>query len=286
MQCRKLRRSVALLNKHRPPLAARRSVTHNAGPFCERLAMKIRYFSDLHFDVATDPPARVPSIGEDVVVLAGDIDRGVRGIEWARAAIPDRPVLYVLGNHEFFGGDWLTMVDAARAAAAGSQVQVLEHDALVLGGVRFVGATLWTGFDLCPPAERDAAIAAAEKLMVDYRRIGNGDLPLRPSDVAARCFASRSWLTRTLPESALPTVVISHHSPSLANEHPRFAGGISGGAFHNALDALFQPPLRAWISGHTHHSGRVEVNGIPLLSNQRGYPREALPFDWDCCLTV
>ena len=38
-----------------------------------------------------------------MVVLAGDIDRGIKGVVWARQAFPGIPVLYVAGNHERFG---------------------------------------------------------------------------------------------------------------------------------------------------------------------------------------
>jgi hypothetical protein len=34
----------------------------------------------------------------DVVVLACDIDRGIKGVVWARQAFPGIPVLYVAGN--------------------------------------------------------------------------------------------------------------------------------------------------------------------------------------------
>lgn len=36
----------------------------------------------------------------DVVVLACDIDRGIKGVVWARQAFPGIPVLYVAGNHD------------------------------------------------------------------------------------------------------------------------------------------------------------------------------------------
>jgi len=57
-------------------------------------------------------------------------------------------------------------------------------------------------------------------------------------------------------------------------------------AFHSNLEDLFKPAVRAWISGHTHHSSVAEINGIPLYSNQRGYPRERVPFDWNACFEV
>jgi hypothetical protein len=44
-----------------------------------------------------------PKSDADIVVLAGDVHVGVRGIEWARRSFPLCPVVYVPGNHEFYG---------------------------------------------------------------------------------------------------------------------------------------------------------------------------------------
>lgn len=64
--------------------------------------MKVRVLSDLHLEFTQYQPDTLPSFGEDLVVLAGDIGEAERSIEWARRVIPDRPVVYVLGNHEFY----------------------------------------------------------------------------------------------------------------------------------------------------------------------------------------
>lgn len=78
----------------------------------------------------------------------------------------------------------------------------------------------------------------------------------------------------------------THHSLSKANEHPEFVGKELGPCFHINLDESFQPPVRAWISGHNHYSCVTQVNGIPLVSNQRGYPREGTRFSWDAMIEV
>lgn len=59
--------------------------------------MRIHPLSDLHNEFAPFTPEVRDA---DVVILAGDIDLGTQGIEWARQAF-DCPVLYVPGNHEF-----------------------------------------------------------------------------------------------------------------------------------------------------------------------------------------
>src|ERR1035437_9712065 len=107
--------------------------------------MKIRQLSDIHLETG---PFTYEDQGEDVVVLAGDIDVGTAGIEWAKT-IP-KPVIYVSGNHEHWGQDIYENLVAMRLAAKGSNVHFLENDEvnLTINGetVRFLGCTLWTDY--------------------------------------------------------------------------------------------------------------------------------------------
>lgn len=61
--------------------------------------MRLHVLSDLHIEFDDFEP---PETSADVVVLAGDTHVGVKGIEWAAQAFPDKPILYVPGNHEFY----------------------------------------------------------------------------------------------------------------------------------------------------------------------------------------
>lgn len=61
--------------------------------------MRIRILSDLHREFGHVP---LPEVAADVVVLAGDVDRGIKGVVWARQTFPETPVLYVAGNHEHY----------------------------------------------------------------------------------------------------------------------------------------------------------------------------------------
>ena len=60
--------------------------------------VKIRVLSDLHREFL--PPPLAPRRQADVVVLAGDIDLGTKGVEWALGVFSNVPVIYVVGNHE------------------------------------------------------------------------------------------------------------------------------------------------------------------------------------------
>ena len=99
--------------------------------------MKLNILSDLHLGLgAMDRPRN----DADLVVLAGDLGRPAAAAEWALGF--DKPVLYVLGNHEFYGGSIDGTISEFRRLVAGTQVRLLDRDEAVIDGVRFLGATL------------------------------------------------------------------------------------------------------------------------------------------------
>jgi hypothetical protein len=49
--------------------------------------MKLLVLSDLHLELAPFPPDPQAAAAVDVVVLAGDVDKGVNGIRWAAMSI-------------------------------------------------------------------------------------------------------------------------------------------------------------------------------------------------------
>jgi len=128
---------------------------------------KILYLSDLHLEFTQYLPEVLPSLDEDLVVLAGDIGSGVEGIRWAKNAFPDREVVYVLGNHEFYGYDFVGLVDYAKAFAAGSNVTVLECDAVEIQGLRVLGCSLWTDFKLFGADRQGEMLSLARDYMAD-----------------------------------------------------------------------------------------------------------------------
>ncbi len=102
------------------------------------------------------------------------------------------PVVYVRGNHEFYGGHLDTRLAEGRAASEASLrtskfgVHMLENDDVVLGGVRFLGATLWTDFMLEGQGMQHLLYDAAADLMLDYRLIwADAGRLLTPDDTRA-----------------------------------------------------------------------------------------------------
>jgi len=234
--------------------------------------MKVGVVSDLHLSRA---PQQGPAGDADVIVLAGDIGRPAQAIAWARALA--RPVLYVPGNHEFYGGSLPGVLRELRALAAGSQVQVLDGTEARIGGVRFLGATLWSDFLLDGDgAGRDAAVREALARMHDFRRIFVDEEQLAlftPLDAAALFRRAARWLQERLQEPwPGPTVVITHHAPSALSVDPRFAGSPLNACFASHLDHLVGDGKAAlWIHGHMHHSIDYHLRGTRVVCNPRGY---------------
>ncbi len=152
--------------------------------------MRIQICSDLHLEHAPFAP---PDARADLVVLAGDIDNGAAGIEWAKRTFR-RPVICVAGNHEYYEGEFDSVQQAMRAAARQGAVELLDCSETVFGGARFLGCTLWTDYSLAPQAERPAVIEAARKLNPDYQLIRRGARLFSPEDAIALCTRHRAGL--------------------------------------------------------------------------------------------
>jgi len=250
--------------------------------------VRLHVLSDLHLEHAPldDPPADA-----DVLVLDGDISLGRRGIEWARGWGAGRPVLYVAGNHEFYGQPFPDLLAELREAAAGSSVQVLERDELVLDGTRFLGCTLWSDFELGGREHRARSMRICERLVNDYRviRSGPSGQTLTARETLEYHQASREWLEARLAEPHEgPTVVITHHAPVIVTMPREAVFRALGGAFASDLTELMGGERVAlWIYGHTHRQADFGVRGARLVSNPRGYPHELVEgFAGACVVEV
>jgi Icc-related predicted phosphoesterase len=253
--------------------------------------MKLNILSDLHIGFSEfDTPLN----DADVIVLAGDVAPPRQAAQWAMRLT--KPVIYVLGNHEFYGTSLEAAVGELKRLCDGTHVHVLDNDEVVIGGVRFLGTTLWTDFMLFGDgAERVAAIAEAQCRMRDFSRIRINDGPsalFTPADAIALFERNAKWLNRSLDTPhAGPTVVVTHHAPSLRSVHPRFAGSLLNACFVSDVAHLVGADrVQWWIHGHTHDSFDYVLNGTRVICNPRGYAKagvnENARFDPDFTIEV
>ncbi|HEX4241148.1 MAG TPA: metallophosphoesterase [Steroidobacteraceae bacterium] len=232
--------------------------------------MRIRVLSDLHLEYCAWIPPRAAA---DVTVLAGDIHNGADGIRWAQRHFPPGSVVYVPGNHEFYGGRMSDVLAELRAEAAGRSVHFLDAGETILNGVRFLGATLWTDFALYGQAPEDieGAMAYAGGAMLDYEVIRGDRGPFRPEHSRDIHHRQVAWLRREIQKPHPgATVVVTHFLPHPASIRPKYQGYRTNPFFASDLDDLVRPPVSLWIHGHTHESVDAEVNGTRIVCNPRG----------------
>lgn len=95
-------------------------------------------------------------------------------------------MLYVLGNHEFYGYDWEQLIGEAYSACDGTNVVLLENDTYRFRGIRFLGTSLWTNFLLRGQRGLARATDSCERFINDYRYIRSGARILLPRETLDR----------------------------------------------------------------------------------------------------
>jgi predicted phosphodiesterase len=234
--------------------------------------MRLHVISDLHQEFGE---IDVPSVDCDCVILAGDVSTKSHGLEWIRRRFPDVPVIYICGNHEFYGEKLPRLTDRLRDEARGTNIHFLENEGVTLEGVHFFGCTLWT--DMALHGDWLDGAFEANSQMSDYKRIRNsavGYRKLTARDTRRLHLASVEALKQFFAaHDARRSVVVTHHAPSIRSlpEHRR--DELISCAYASHLDALIlehRPPL--WIHGHIHHSQDYLIGETRVLSNPRAYP--------------
>ncbi len=272
--------------------------------------MNIQLLSDLHLE---SNPSFVPqpASGADVLVLAGDIGSyqtsssltklGIADFGLGRFANWPCPVVFVPGNHEYDGQEF----DAAHARLQEVCKRLgftwLEREVAVMGGVRFVGCTLWTDFDALTStqamtgpvtvgqqlAARDKAFRAANFALKKNHALQSGE-PMLADAVRELGLQNQAWLRQALASSfSGTTVVVTHFAPSLRSADPRYGVNPGTAGFCNALDDLL-PKAQLWLHGHLHCPIDYTVGNCRVVANPLGYARknEQLYFKPQSCITV
>jgi predicted phosphohydrolase len=248
--------------------------------------MRLHILSDLHLEFGDYQP---PHTQADVVVLAGDIHQGTKGINWIKLHFPDTSVIYVIGNHEYYGHAIPDLTQTIKHQVAGSRIHVLENNGFKLGGFVFLGCTLWTDFQLGPDAH--SSMLAAEQDMNDFSLIekrGHGGR-FRASDAAKIHARSVRWLkTQLSRHDPRQTVVVTHHAPSPFSIPPVYAGDELSAAFASDLNPFIKASgICLWIHGHTHYNVDYQIGQTRIYSNQRGYPGQISPvFEADAVIEI
>ena len=242
--------------------------------------MRLHILSDLH--LTSDGYSIPDDVQFDVLIAAGDVSNyGPDAVRWlAHQEINQgKPVLYVPGNHEFYSRPMPATYQGMAAAAENTHVRLLDRTEIVIDGVRFLGCTLWTDFNLEIDGRRDKARGMLESGMhvTDFKRImptDNDLVFLKPQDTVVFHERDLAWLHQRLETPfGGKTVVITHHAPARGSLAPQWASDWCSTAFVSQLPRALFSLASLWVHGHTHTAFDYDLAGCRVICNPRGYWR-------------
>ena len=255
--------------------------------------MIIKTESDLHVDIYYEYGLQYfPKLeGVDVYILAGDVAQGLESYKYCSELLnrnPNLQIIHVSGNHEYYDNRMEKLDESLKnLSRENERYHYLQNDSVVINGIRFIGATMWTDFDGCDPVK----VRRAWNSMNDYQCIkyilGHHKHKLTPYRVASLFRNSRDYIFKTLKYSEEKCIVVTHHCPL------RTSSGDLSSAYEVNLDkelnALINLPLY-WFSGHRHQpETRVidyDYGKVTFIENSKGYPKEENGFNPDLIIEV
>jgi len=252
--------------------------------------MNILILSDLHNEFLKNKPdgyhpnwsGSISITEADVVVLAGDIDIGTNGVEWAikESKRLEKPIIYVAGNHEYYKNELNSIKEEIHHLTRNTEVSFLDPGVVEYEYVRFIGATLWTDYKVFPRATQSENMNAVGKALRDHIDISiceNGTKRyFTPEDALALHEKDLEFIINELEKPFTgKTVVVTHHGPHVSCQHKDFNLAPISTGFHSDLSRIIDEyPIDVWIYGHTHSNMNEKVGNTQIISNQAGYPRE------------
>ena len=241
------------------------------------LVMKLQIVSDLHLEFWNSQPNYIGftvAAGADALILAGDIHVGLKGFE--RFLTWPVPVIYIAGNHEYYGCRELgAMTREMTERCAGTNVRFVEKEAVEIPGfpnVRFLCSTLWTDYLLFGRERQTRAMHECGETLADHSRIRSHGRLFTPKDAMYRHFSSVDWLREQLEQPFDgKTVVVTHHGCHWNSVGTRWRHDLVSAGFASDLTPLVEQ-ADLWIHGHTHDSHQYQVGKCRVVVNPRGYP--------------
>lgn len=250
--------------------------------------MKLLLHSDLHTELS---PCQIEHLDiADILVLAGDIG-DLHSTEtffaYLRRLNPALPILFILGNHEYFGHDFDDVVPLYQSLCTNYQIHLLDNAGYSQSDILFLGTTLWSNFQLAGQIEK--SMAWAQEHTGDCRFITKKEhgvtQKLTSHDILAQFNQSYAFLQCELIKAQghyRKIVVVSHFVPSrelIAPVYRRNQTALMQSSYwNNDLPELFKY-VDYWCYGHSHNNINLRLGRTQFISNQRGYSQLASRAD-------
>lgn len=238
--------------------------------------MKMGVLSDLHLEGSN---MELDNPGWDCLIIPGDLSADLDLVEYFFAyKAPDIPIVYVMGNHEYEGRSLAgTKKIMKQILSSFPNVHLLDNESVIINGVKFIGSTLWSNFELDGIDNKSQNMNWARTNVVDFSAISYDDAGYRrkltPEQMVKMNEQAQKFLEFELKHNPFDgeKVVVTHFAPhphSVAQEHRHKMCAY----WVNNMEHLMGFS-RYWFHGHTHNSFNYEVEGTQVICNARGFSR-------------
>lgn len=242
-------------------------------------AMRLQVVSDLHLEFDSIRP-KVNTLA-DVLIVAGDAACISHLPNFARYIEEyEQPIVFVAGNHEFYSM-FHTMEEIKQELRELERTHphfhFLDDQVWEYEGVRFLGSTLWTDFDLFSTSL--VSQVSAQRVITDFGTIRTDfGTFIKSEDMIAWNSEAKKFI-KEKTETDLPCVVVTHFCPHSGCIDKQFEGNEHNAYYTCDCSSLMHAPIRLWVHGHTHCSVDFIENGVRILANPRGYYSENRRFN-------
>ncbi|TCO05372.1 metallophosphoesterase [Natronoflexus pectinivorans] len=245
--------------------------------------MTVQYCSDLHLEFAQNAlflhKNPIKPVGE-ILILAGDITYwGQKHFKhWFFDYVSDhwKAVYYVPGNHEFYSGKDLRVLDHPVYENIRENVFIVNNKVVSVNECDLFFTVLWSHI----PPDKSLIV---EYGVSDFHLIKYRGRKLKSSDFNHLHQESVEFLRDGLSKSnAKHKIVVSHHVPSqIVNPQIYKNSEINSAFVSEQSDLMFELQPDYWIYGH-HHANIPDtlLDNTKLVTNQLCYVHLAEHFNY------
>ncbi len=228
------------------------------------------------------------SIDTELIIIAGDLHVGaekVMSVLELIYRIHNIPIIYVPGNHEYYGSsfekenrifrhntakiDGVSIFTEGYTTVHGKKMQVRgktldEGDILIIGCAGNIDGS-WQDIYQAKHGALNDFYQISD--FHEHKNLGQSE---------------HDFLDDVMWANDIPTIVVTHTMPSPKCVSKKYEGSHLNACFANDWeDIIFTHKPMFWICGHTHDKFNMQIDKTAVACNPVGYPSENKQWKWE-----